>query len=129
MERYKAMTFTIDNIRINALGTASFTLKIKPMRKPQEFITYPINTEDTSVLRMQSANRCVTIDTVTGGYRLSPNVPSYPTFMHCNVQGSTSGIVPENTLITMLQAVRATAGAHRGANGIVFCDNSGAGSV
>lgn len=35
----------VENIKINRMGTLSIQLKIKEMRKSQDFITYPINKE------------------------------------------------------------------------------------
>lgn len=118
------MTITLENIGKNCLGTASITMKVKPMRKAQEFVVYPLK-DDTAFLRLQSDNRCVIIDTVTGGYRLSPSVANYPTFLHCQCQAATSGKVSSDILEVIKSAIRATSGASVGGV-LVKCDNSAA---
>ena len=55
----------ITNYKKNIMGTTSFDLKVKGMRKPQDFIVYPI-TEKTDKIRIQSDKKFGEIHLPTG---------------------------------------------------------------
>ena len=59
----------------NTLGTLSFDMKIKGMRKPQEFIVYPISMGDTQI-KIQSDTRIGVINMDKGDGKMSQSHPN-----------------------------------------------------
>ena len=58
-------TSPITNYHKNIMGTLSFDLKVKGMRKPQDFIVYPIR-EKTDTIKIQSDKKFGEINILTG---------------------------------------------------------------
>jgi hypothetical protein len=65
-------TVEIDNWRKNILGTLSLNMKVKGMRKPQEFVVYPISMGDTSIM-IQSDTRIGRINMENGNGYVTPS--------------------------------------------------------
>ena len=63
---------TLTNYKKNLMGTTSFTATFKGMRKPDEFIVYPLH-EAATVIQIQSGNRFGRLDLDTGLGILSAN--------------------------------------------------------
>lgn len=62
----------ISNLHRNIMGTTSFDGKFLGMRKPQDFIVYPMHSEDAAAkAKIQSDTRIGTIDMQTGEVMLS----------------------------------------------------------
>jgi hypothetical protein len=116
------------NIRKNCLGTISFAAKFKGMRKPAEFIVYPVKSEDDAgQILIQSDTRIGYVHLDTGAVWMSKP----------HAGGAYQHHLRERTLIDTLSAeslfdlkahVFATAhgDAGRAENHIIGCDNGGA---
>ena len=110
----------ITKISKNIMGTISFDAKFNGMRKPQDFIVYPIKADDDPVqIKIQSDKRSGFISLVSGAVTLYPG--QY--FMGQVVQ---VGVLTAEELFELKANIMATASGKAGTNGIVYCDNSGA---
>ena len=110
----------VTKIRKNIMGTISFHAKFKGMRKEQEFIVYP-NPEKE--LTIQSKNRFGYVKK-DGSVKFATNCPYGAVFNHRPHVVDNIDNIGE-----LLDAVRGTASAKAGTSGIVYCDNSKAGSI
>ena len=124
----------IINSEKNCLGTMSFTLKIGKMRRAEEFTTYPISKRDSkAILYLQSGHRWAELNLHDGSIIMSARRAQYANSMWlvaCKVNGTAEhDQCTEEQLQAIKEAVRYTASAEAGTNGIVYCDNSGADEV
>ena len=123
-------------MRKTCLGTMKFTLRLGKMKKAEEFITYPIQKDDSPLhVYLQSGHRWAILNTKTGEVELSARRAQYANdiwLVVCRARGTNEfdRATPEQ-LSTMLDAIRATASPHAGGNNIlsIYCDNSNAALV
>lgn len=112
----------LSNIRRNIMGTTSFDAKFPGMRKPQDFIVYPLHKESTQI-RIQSDKRWAEIDLTTGLVKLSVKGK---TSWDMAIYGSTSFTLSSEDLLLLKSHIFASASGKAGTNGVVYTDNSGA---
>jgi hypothetical protein len=115
----------ITNYHKNFMGTLSFDLKVKGMRKPQDFIVYPI-TGKTNIIRIQSDKKWGEIDATTGKGILSKTGNNSWAFALdvSNRNVNKFDLTPEE-LEELKSKIRETSGKEVG-NVIITTDNSGA---
>ena len=115
----------ITNYHKNFMGTLSFDLKVKGMRKPQDFIVYPI-TGKTNIIRIQSDKKWGEIDVTTGKGILSKTGNNSWAFALdvSNRNVNKFDLTPEE-LEELKSKIRETSGKEVG-NVIITTDNSGA---
>mgnify|MGYP000084212747 CR=1 FL=1 len=115
----------ISNIHRNIMGTASFDGKFPGMRKPQDFIVYPMHTADAAAAaKIQSDTRIGAIDLATGAVRLSPPRAGGSYGVHLAL-ATDAGKLSGEELLALKAAILATAGGRVGSRCVVT-DNSGA---
>jgi hypothetical protein len=117
----------IANIKRNRLGTASFDGQFKGMRKPQDFIVYPIKGND-GYITIQSDTRIGTVNLDTGFVELAGPIASGAYFHHL-VSRKYCGALSGEELLTLKAQIACTSSAKAGSNGVIYTDNSGAISV
>lgn len=114
----------IANIRRNCLGTMSFDARFPGMRKPADFVTYPVPAGTApSRIVVQSDTRIGTIDLQTGAVHLSPPRAGGAGFVHLRGAAECTRLDAE-TLLMLKAGLVATAERQRGA--VVQVDNAGA---
>ena len=120
----------ISNIHTNCMGTASFFGKFGKMRKEQNFVVYPIQSDsDTNRLPIQSGNRygIITIDNGVGKLVLSA-AHSYANNMSLQLDiirnKAEDVLIPSDVLAPLLDHIRKTSSPMAGNNGIMYSDNS-----
>jgi hypothetical protein len=115
----------ITNYKKNIMGTTSFDLKVKGMRKPQDFIVYPI-TEKTDKIRIQSDKKFGEIHLPTGKGILSK---SGNTSWHLASDMMNRNVntfeLSEAELQEFINQIKSTSGKSVGSS-FVKSDNSGA---
>jgi len=115
----------ITNYKKNIMGTTSFDLKVKGMRKPQDFIVYPI-TEKTDKIRIQSDKKFGEIHLPTGKGVLSK---SGNTSWHLASDMMNRNVntfeLSEAELQEFVNQIKSTSGKSVGSS-FVKSDNSGA---
>ena len=115
----------ITNYKKNIMGTTSFDLKVKGMRKPQDFIVYPI-TEKTDKIRIQSDKKFGEIHLPTGKGILSK---SGNTSWHLASDMMNRNVntfeLSEAELQEFVNQIKSTSGKSVGSS-FVKSDNSGA---
>lgn len=118
----------ISNIHKNCMGTVSFDLKTKTMRKAQDFIVYPIK-HGCDRLIIQSRTRIGWIS-LEGHIHLSKPHASGAYFHHLGESAFHLNLSGED-LFNLKSHVFASAhgAAGKEENGFIQCDNSGALSV
>ncbi len=110
----------------NVMGTTDIEMKITGMRKPQDFIVYPIGKDDAgSVITIQSDTRIGQINLVKGVGVMSQSHSNGAYFVHLQIDKLTSFTVSESDLDDIKSHIFRTAGSNVGTRGIVS-DNSGA---
>jgi hypothetical protein len=113
----------------NVMGTTDIEMKITGMRKPQDFIVYPIGKDDAgSVITIQSDTRIGQINLVKGVGVMSQSHSSGAYFVHLQMDKLTSFTISESDLENIKAHIFKTAGDNVGTRGIVS-DNSGASRV
>lgn len=117
----------ITNTRKNCLGTVSFSGKFDGMRKPQDFIVYPMHAgNDTARAKIQSDTRIGFINLTDGEVRLSPPRSGGSYFVHLDFAKPAGQLNSEDLLLLKAQ-IFATASGKAGNNALhVFTDNSAA---
>lgn len=118
----------IANIHKNRMGTISFDAKFAGMRKPQEFIVYPIKAgDDASRLLVQSDTRIGYISMETGAVRMSKPHANGAYFIHLH-EAIVIDKLQQDELFMLKAHVFTTAhgDAGRAENRVIGCDNSGA---
>ncbi len=118
----------ITNCNRNILGTVSFDGRFAGMRKPQDFIVYPM--EDSGpLIRIQSNNRMGQINLDTGNLVLSPAAKCHAGFLWLQLsvarKTATRETLPAEELQTLRQWIKSTGGLLVGQS-FVKCDNTGA---
>ena len=109
------------------MGTVSFDGQCQGMRKPQDFIVYPMQ-DSGEIIRIQSDHRFGRLDLATGKGVLSANRKQYANGMflawcEANGQAVALELAPED-LQTLRGWIKSSAGLLVG--GCVKCDNTGA---
>jgi hypothetical protein len=117
------------NIKKNIMGTLSIDLKIKGMRKPQDFIFYPINKE-TEILTIQSSTRIAKLS-LGGKGLMSKSHQNGAYFMHLGIDKLTPFIFSHEDWQKIKDSLKLTSckDAGKKENGIIQSDNSGAISI
>lgn len=118
----------ITNCKKNIMGTVSFDGKFQGMRKPQDFIVYPMQ-DSGETITIQSDHRFGQIDLATGKGILSANRAQYANYVWlamCVKSGLAVKIeLPAEDLQTLRQWIKSTGGIAVG-NACVISDNTGA---
>lgn len=121
----------ITEIKKNIMGTIDFTGKFGKMRKADSFIVYPFNKDSNlDYIQIQSGKRYGIISISKLKLLLSVS-GSYPHNLDMDIatgKALREAINPEE-LEALVVAIRATASASAGNNGIVVCDNSKASAI
>lgn len=125
----------IKNIRKNCMGTTDFEMQIQGMRKPQEFIVYPMQKDSASTeISIQSDNRFGVIDLTTGKGKMSKPHGTHAGFFEFALDKArdllTDFELTQLDLQTLKMFIFTTQGAKVGNNPLhVYCDNSKAAEV
>ena len=120
----------LGNIHKNIMGTTSFDLRIEGMRKNQDFIVYPMQSDNSGhIIKIQSDTRIGNIDITTGKGKMSKPHSSGAYSIHLQTD-----LLKEFELRQIdLQALRlfifTTQSKKAGTNGRIFCDNSKASEI
>ena len=115
----------ITNYHKNFMGTLSFDLKVKGMRKPQDFIVYPI-TGKTNIIRIQSDKKWGEIDATTGkGILSKTGNNSWAFALDVSNRNVNKFELSDEELEELKNKIRETSGKEVG-NAIITTDNSGA---
>jgi hypothetical protein len=120
----------IQNIHGNSMGTTSFEMKMKGMRKFQDFIIYPITggQENNKKIMIQSDTRIGEIDLSTGKGEMSQSHSGGAYFMHLSMDKKTPFEIKPIDLQELKMKIFTSAGSKVGDLGLVS-DNSGANDV
>lgn len=115
------------NIRKNCMGTVSFDGKFDGMRKPQDFIVYPMHAgNSTESALVQSGTRIGRIHMTTGAVIMSPSRQGGSYNVHLML-AKPAGTLSAEDLLMFKSAIFATADDKAGNNAMhVFTDNSAA---
>ena len=119
-------TVEILNIRKNIMGTLSIELKIKGMRKSQDFIVYPI-TENAKQITIQSNTRIAAIDR-NGKGLCSKSHASGAYFHHLQIDKLIPFEFSKDDWRQVVEYLGLTEGKNVG-DSVVKTDNSGAKSI
>lgn len=112
----------ISNIHTNIMGTVSFDGKFQGMRKPQDFIVYPMQNEGQSnAARIQSDNRAGFIRLEDGAVFIATGQYNFG-----QAKAQINSTLTAEELFNFKAAIFATASGKAGTNGVVYCDNSAA---
>lgn len=124
------MEAIVEKIVGNRMGTTNLIMKIKGMRKSQDFVVYPISKDDSSkVIKIQSDTRIGLLDLDTGKGKMSKSHPSGAYFHHLQTDKLTEFKLSEVDLQALRLKIFTSNDKKAGSNGIVHTDNSGAKSV
>lgn len=116
----------ISTIRTNIMGTISFLMKIKGMKKPQEFIVYPISADQAGKpIMIQSDTRIGVLDLSSGSGLMSQSHPNGAYGHHFQMDKKVPFKINETDLQRLKDKISDTAGSSVGTKGIIS-DNSGA---
>lgn len=114
------------NIRKNIMGTISLTIKIKGMRKEQEFIIYPVSKEAEKII-IQSDTRIATLN-LDGQGLISKSHQSGAYFVHLQIDQLTPFEFEKCDWQQIVDYMGLTTGEAVG-DSVVKSDNSGAKSI
>ena len=117
------------NISKNRMGTISIDLKIKGMRKAQDFIFYPINKE-SKYIKIQSDTRIAKLNLDGVGFMSKPH-KSGAYFHHLQMDDLTPFKIERADWQQIVDYIGLTESKEAGKeeNGGMFSDNSGAKSI
>ncbi len=122
------MTTQISNCHRNIMGTVSFDGKFAGMRKPQDFIVYPMQ-DSGETITIQSEHRFGHIDLALGNGVLSANRAQYANQVWLGVCITMRTAVSIKLSVeereTLRQWVKSSGGTQVGSS-IVLSDNTGA---
>ena len=122
------MTTQITNCKKNIMGTISFDGKFQGMRKPQDFIVYPMQDSGTEI-RIQSEHRFGRMDLETGKGIMSANRAQYANsqwLSYCQATKTSIEFTLEHEELQVLrQWIKSTGGVLVGQS-FVKCENIGA---
>lgn len=120
---------SIEKIKRNSMGTVAFEGKFLGMRKPQEFITYPIGKDDDKTkVKVQSDTRIGYIHLESGHVHLSASIKSGAYNHHLGYLNH-AGKLRADELFSLKAMLLDSASPKAGSNGVISCDNSGAAQV
>lgn len=113
--------------RRNCLGTLDFTAQFPGMRKPQEFVVYPMHDGDAALrVKVQSDTRIGWVDLHTGAVWLSRPHASGAYNSHLS-EARPVVVLDGETLLVFKSQIAATSGPSVGRNAIgMTTDNSAA---
>lgn len=113
----------------NCMGTLSFEAKFNGMRKPQDFIVYPMKAgNETGRILIQSDTRIGYIYLDSGKVSLCPPVSSGAYFSHLMLCAEVDTLDNSEMAGLKFRLVQ-TANEKAGTNGICYTDNSAAEKV
>jgi hypothetical protein len=116
-------------IKRNIMGTTDIMLKIKGMKKPQEFIVYPISSEQSGKpIMIQSSTRIGYLDLKSGKGLMSQSHTNGAYGYHFSNDKKVPFRISEIDLQKIKEHIQSTAGSKVG-NSVVFSDNTGAGMM
>lgn len=116
----------ISTIKTNLMGTISFFMKIKGMKKPQDFIVYPISADQAGKpIMIQSDTRIGFLDLSSGRGLMSQSHPNGAYGYHFQMDKKVTFKINETDLQRLKDKISGTAGSSVGSRGIIS-DNSGA---
>ena len=115
----------IDTIKIGIMGTAEFNLKVKGMRKPQNFCVYPIKEADP-LITIQSDRRIAQIDINTGKGKINKKSYSGGAYFHHLSHSPLMEFQLSESDLQALKEVIFNTASKRAGSSIVKSDNSGA---
>lgn len=119
----------LTNIRRNIMGTTSFDFLMKGMRKPQDFITYPLSANnEAKEIVIQSDKRIGRLSLETGKGRMSQNHANGAYNHNLAMDKLIDFEISAEELSELRGAILKSAGSLVG-NSIVKTDNSGAYNV
>lgn len=125
-EREGKQMSQVTNVKKNCMGTVSFDGKFAGMRKPQDFIVYPMHAgNQTSAVKVQSDTRIGIIHLDSGKVMMSPSRAGGSYGVHLALIKH-SGTLSAEELFSLKAGIFATASGKAGTNGIVYTDNSAA---
>lgn len=108
------------------MGTVNFDGKFGTMRKPQDFVVYPINSDGLlPTVKIQSDTRIGWIVLRSGSVYLSPSVSIGAYNKHLQ-QAKLVDHLDAEELFNFKARIMDTASGKAGTNGVVYTDNSGA---
>ena len=117
----------ISNIKKGIMGTINFEAKFNGMRKPQEFVVYPLAKADLADrIKVQSDIRIGWIDLLGGRVLMSPSVAGGAYNPHLALAREIDTLDGEELLLLKAN-IMGTAHKHAGLkeNGFIQTDNSG----
>lgn len=119
-------TATITNIHRNIMGTTSFDAQFAGMRKPQEFIVYPMHAgRAADVIKIQSDTR-IGLVCLDSGY-VTMSKPRQGGAYGVHLAGAKLiDTLNAETLLMLKAHILASASGKAGTNGVMTTDNSGA---
>jgi hypothetical protein len=116
----------LSTIRRNIMGTTSMVMKIKGMKKPQDFIVYPISADQAGKpITIQSDTRFGFLDLSSGRGLMSQSHPNGAYSYHFTADKKVPFKLSETDLQRIKEHISGTAGSSVGNMG-VSSDNSGA---
>jgi hypothetical protein len=118
----------ITNYKKNNMGTIDFDGQFGTMKKPQDFIVYPMQGAGV-VIHIQSKNRFGAIDLDTGKGVISAPKESASTvwLQMCQIRHTAVGInLDETTRLALREAVKSTGSLLPVGNSVVQVENPGA---
>jgi hypothetical protein len=115
-------------VKSNIMGTTDLIMKIKGMRKAQDFIVYPISSQDTNKpITIQSDTRFGYLDLTTGNGLMSQSHQNGAYSYNFMVDKKVPFRISEIDLQKIKEHLASRVGANVGSRGILS-DNSGAAS-
>lgn len=124
MKVTNAIKMELTNIRKNIMGTISFDLKVKGMRKTQDFIVYPAQGKSIGQnLTIQSDTRIGYLNLDKKTIRITKGFPGGAYFYHISLTPLSEHDLPEDTAIELELKILGTHSKEAGSS-YVTCDNS-----
>jgi hypothetical protein len=113
-------------VKGNIMGTTTLDLKIKGMRKPQDFIVYPISTEEAGKpITIQSDTRFGYLDLSSGRGLMSQSHANGAYSYHFAADKKVPFKISETDVKKIKEHLASKASSKAG-NSVIFSDNSGA---
>jgi len=113
-------------VKGNIMGTTSLELKIKGMRKPQDFIVYPISNEQAGKpITIQSDTRFGYLDLSSGRGLMSQSHANGAYSYHFSMDKKVPFKISETDVQKIKEHLASKASSKAG-NSVIFSDNSGA---
>lgn len=119
---------SLDSIRKNCMGTISFNMMYKGMRKVDDFIVYPKSSDDTdSVIIIQSGRRFGKLDLNTGKsiIAVGDNANSITLSMQIALKTAKCVMFTPEQCQQLKERILGTYSSKAGTNGIMYSDNTG----